>query len=65
MSIPTQGEEFTKIIEYLRKAQESMAMIAHLERDGNPILAKGWLAWSEQMGNIVLMVTKFAQRGLN
>jgi len=65
MSIPTQGEEFSKIIEHLRKAQESMAMIAHLERDEHPIVARGWLAWSEQMGNIVLMVTKFAKRGLN
>jgi len=65
MSIPTKGEEFSKIIEYLRKAQESMAMVAHIERDAHPLVAKGWLAWSEQMGNIVKMVIKFAARGLN
>lgn len=65
MSIPSQGEEFSKIIEHLRLAQESMAMIAHLERDAHPLVAKGWLAWSEQMGNIVLMVTKFAAKGMH
>lgn len=64
MSLPTKGEEFSKIIEYLRKAQESMAMLAHLYRDESPLMAKGWLAWSEQMGNIVTVITKFAKRGL-
>lgn len=69
MSLPTRGEEFGKIIEHLRKAQESMAMLAHLYRanDFNPqdrLMAQGWLAWSEQMGNLVKVITKFAKRGL-
>ena len=64
MSIPTKGEEFAKLIEHLRLAQECMAMLAHVYRDESAITAKGWLAWSEMMGNIVIQTTKFAKRGL-
>ena len=60
MSIPTSGEEFSKLIEYLRKAQEASAMLAHLTRDNDPVQAKGWLGISELMGRMVIQGTKLA-----
>jgi len=49
MSIPTRGEEFAKLIEHLRLAQEACAMLAHLNRDDSALIAKGWLAIEEMM----------------
>lgn len=62
MSIPTSGEEFAKLIEYLRKGQESAAMLAHLERDNNKLQAQGWLAVSEMLKLTATNVTKLAMR---
>lgn len=64
MSIPTKGEEFAKLIEYLTKAQESAAMIAHLERDSDKLHAQGWLGVSEMLRLTKLKVTQFATKGL-
>lgn len=62
MSIPTPGEEFAKLIEYISKAQESAAMLAHLERDNNNLQAQGWLAISEMFKLTKANVTKLAVR---
>lgn len=64
MSIPTKGEEFSKLIEHLRLAQESAAMIGHLERDASALNAKGWLGISELLKRAQYMVTEFANKGL-
>lgn len=64
MSIPTPGEEYAKLIEFLRKAQESAAMLAHLRRDDSRILAKGWLTVSEGLKEMQNHVTKLATKGL-
>jgi hypothetical protein len=63
MSIPTTGEEFTKLIEHLRKAQEAAAMLSHLEADNSTILSQGWLAVSEMLKTTVIKVTELATRG--
>lgn len=69
MSIPTIAEEYAKLMEFLRKAQESSAMIAHLNNaDGNAKgrkLAIGWLAIEQQFKLVQHVVTKLAQGRLN
>lgn len=62
MSIPTVGEEFAKLIEYVRKAQESAAMLAHLERDNDALQAQGWLGVSEMFKLIAKNITNLATR---
>lgn len=47
MNIPTEGEEYAKLIEHLRLAQEASAMLAHLVRDESRTKATGWLTVSE------------------
>jgi hypothetical protein len=64
MSIPTKGEEFTKLIEHLRLGQESAAMIAHLHRDDSKAMAMGWLAVSEGLKQMQQHVIKLATKGL-
>jgi hypothetical protein len=64
MSIPTKGEEFAKLIEHLRYAQENAAMLAHLHRDDSALTARGWLAVSEMLKLTQHNVTKLAMKGL-
>jgi hypothetical protein len=64
MSMPTKGEEFAKLIEHLRLAQESASMLAHLNRDDSALIAKGWLAVSEMLKLTQHNVTKLATKGL-
>jgi hypothetical protein len=61
MSIPTLGEEFAKLIEHLRYAQEDAAMLAHLHRDDSRTLARAWLAVSENLKKLQGLVTHIAQ----
>jgi hypothetical protein len=63
MSLPTTGEEFAKLIEHLRKAQEAAAMLSHLEADNSTTLSQGWLAVSEMLKSTVIKVTELATRG--
>lgn len=61
MSVPTTGEEYSKLIEHIRKAQEAAAMLAHIENaNDNRKMAIGWLGVSEQLGLTVKAVTTFA-----
>lgn len=66
MSVPTRGEEFAKLIEYLRKAQETSAMLSHLYRDdGNKTKALGWVTISEGLKQMQKACTMIATKGLN
>jgi hypothetical protein len=66
MSVPTKGEEFIKLMEHLRKAQEAAAMLSHLNsEDGSPVIAKGWLTVEELLKRTVHNVTQLATRGLH
>lgn len=62
MSVPTQGEEFSKLIEHLRLAQEDAAMLAHLAnaQSKGRRLAIGWLAVEQQLKLTVHAVTQLA-----
>lgn len=65
MSIPTRGDEFAKLIEYLRRAQESAAMLAHLYRDdGSKVKSHGWLTVSEGLKQMQKACTMIATKGL-
>lgn len=61
MSVPTQGETFSKLMEHLRLAQEDAAMLAHLANANDDRLkAMGWLAVSEQLKKAQHGVTQLA-----
>lgn len=64
MSVPTRGEEYTKLLEYLIKAQESCAMLAHLQNTEDShkdkLLAKGWLGIEELLKRMQVQITKMA-----
>ena len=61
MSLPTQGEEYSKLLEFLRKAQESSAMLAHLaSANDDRVLAKGWLGIEELLKRMATQITKLA-----
>lgn len=62
MSLPTEGEEFAKLIEHLRKAQEAAAMIAHLSNDKSKIVSRGWLAVEEHFKKLQHTITQMAVR---
>jgi hypothetical protein len=62
MSIPTQGESYAKIMEYLRKLQEETAMMAHLNQANDSTkLAFAWLAMSENFKKMQHTLTRLAQ----
>ena len=64
MSIPTRGEEYAKLIEHTRKAQESAAMLAHIVRDESRVKAEGWLAVSEAFKLLGYKIGHLATKGL-
>lgn len=65
MTVPTRGETYAKLIEYLRQAQDCAAMMVHLHNteanDKDKLLAKGWLVVSEGLKLMQSQVTKLAQ----
>lgn len=63
MSLPTRGETFAKLIEHVRKAQEEAAVMAHLVRDEDRLVAQGWLAMSEMFKKVAHQVTMLATKG--
>lgn len=60
MALPTRGETFSKLIEYIRLAEEAAATLGHLTRDEDALQAKGWLGVSEMFHNTAIQVTKLA-----
>lgn len=63
MTVPTQGEEFARLIEFIRKAQESSATLSHLaSANDDKLLAQGWMAVSEMFKLTSRNVTKLAMR---
>ena len=67
ISVPTEGEEFAKMLEHLRHAQECAAMLAHLANNYGAKgrrRAIGWLGVSEQLKLTQHAVTELAKRGL-
>lgn len=66
VSVPTRGETFTKLLEHLRLAQESAAMMGHLENANDQRkIAIMWLQVSELLAKMTHRVTELAKRGLS
>lgn len=69
MSIPTKSEEYAKLIENLRHAQENAAMLAHLNNaDGDKmgnLLARGWLGVEELLKKMQHQIMQLAMGKLN
>lgn len=65
MSVPTVGEQYAKLMEHLRHAQEDAAMLAHLHNTESgskaAMMAKGWLVVSEALKAMQGTVTRLAQ----
>lgn len=65
MTVPTKGEAYSKLMEYIRKAQEESAMLAHLANaNDDRKMAYGWLAVSELFKKMQHQVTELATKGL-
>jgi hypothetical protein len=61
MNIPTTGECYARLMEYIRKSQEESAMMAHLVRDDDRELAKMWLRVSENFRKLQFSITQLAK----
>lgn len=62
--LPTKGNEFAQMAEKLRECSEHAAMLSHLTRDEDQLIAQGWLGVSEMFKKILHEVTKLATKGL-
>ena len=59
MTLPTEGEEYAKLLEHLRLGQESAAMLANLAgMHDRKLTQQGWLAVEEQMKRMQHAITK-------
>ena len=65
MNIPSKGDEYAKLMENLRYAQEHSAMLAHLTADESPSTSQGWMAISEMFKLVQHKVTELATKGLH
>lgn len=65
MSLPTTGQEFEKLIEHIRLAQEAAYRLGHLVIDEDKLKAQGWRAVAEQLGITANIVQRLqvARRG--
>jgi len=65
-SVPTEGETYSQLMEYVRKAQESSAMMAHLRKaNDDHVGALAWLAISENFKRMQHNLTQLAMRKMN
>lgn len=65
--VPTRGEAYAKLIEYLRHSQEQASTLAHLYRDDQVTgraMAMGWLTIEQALKQMQYQVTVLAKRGL-
>lgn len=69
MSLPTVSEEYSKLLEHLRLAQECALMLKHLraaEGDGaGLVIAQGWFNVAEGLKQMQHIVTQLAMGRLN
>lgn len=69
MPVPTRGETYARLLEYLRKAQEEAAMMGHLvthesNSKEDKVLGNAWITVSELLKKTQYQVTQMATRGL-
>lgn len=65
MSVPTIGEEYAKFSEYIRKAEESAYMLAHLVRaqggSKDNAIADGWFSIGELLKRMLFQVSQLVK----
>lgn len=65
MTVPTVAEEYSKLLEHLRLAQEGAHMLAHLVRaqggSKDHAVADGWVSVGELLKRMNFQITKLAQ----
>lgn len=66
MSVPTSGEEYSRLTEYLRLAQESAYTLSHLTRSmssssKDKAIADGWFAVGELLKRVNHQIISIAQ----
>lgn len=66
MTVPTQGEEYTKFLEYIRKAQESAYTLGHLAKSmsssrKDQAIGDGWISVGELLKRMQYQVTELAK----
>jgi len=63
MSVPTEGELYSQLMEHIRKAQEACAMMAHLRKaNGDDRNSLAWLEVSENFKKTQHVLTHLAMR---
>lgn len=68
MQVPTEAEEYSKLMEYLIRCQECASMLAHLSNNygiSGRRRAIGWLAVEQQFKLTQQTITTLAQGKLN
>lgn len=65
VTVPTQGETYSKILHYLIKLQEESATMAHLAAaNDDRSLANAWLNVSENFKKMQHSLTQLATKGM-
>lgn len=63
ITVPTEAEEYAKLMEFLIRCQESASMLAHLSNNYGPkgrSRAIGWLAVEQQFKLTQAVITRLA-----
>ena len=65
MNVPTKGESYSKLYEYLRLAQEEAAMLSHLAyANQDQQVGMAWLQVEELLKKMLVQITSLAMRGM-
>lgn len=63
MSLPSEAEKFSELVEHLRKGSEAAYILGHLCADSDKLKSHGWLGIGQLMEKMVTQVTRLATRG--
>jgi hypothetical protein len=59
----SEADEFSKLVEHLRKGAEAAYMLGHLCADEDKTKSSGWLGIGQLMERMVIQVTRLATKG--
>jgi hypothetical protein len=63
MSLPSEADKFSELVEHLRKGAEAAYMLGHLCADEDSTRSHGWLGIGQLLERMVTQVTKLATKG--
>lgn len=61
--VPDTALTYKKLVDHLREAQDCAAVLGHLHGPNDQLHGQGWLAVSEQLGNMTSIIAQLAARG--